>query len=131
MSRVQSVQINLRVPGQVMADLDHLAQEERVARIDLARKILLEGVAQRKRELALRLYREGKASKSRAAEIAGISLWELLDLAAQAELLGRDITALPRCFLSAAAHCQEVAATAHWRWRVRTLPGTRCATALA
>jgi len=60
--------------------------EDRVARIDLARKILLEGVAQRKRELALRLYREGKVSKSRAAEIAGISLWELLDLAAQAEL---------------------------------------------
>ena len=59
-------------------------------------------------------------------------------LAAQAELLGWDITALglpgaalPRCFLSAAAHCQEAAATAHWRWRVRTLPGTRCATALA
>jgi predicted HTH domain antitoxin len=86
MSMVQSVQINLRVSGQVMADLDHLAQEERVARIALARKILLEGIAQRKRELALRLYREGKASKSRAAEIAGISLWELADLAAQAEL---------------------------------------------
>ena len=65
---------------------DASSLEERVARIDLARKILLEGVAQRKRELALRLYREGKASKSRAAEIAGISLWEMVDLAAQAEL---------------------------------------------
>ncbi|MBM4461420.1 MAG: hypothetical protein FJ011_27295 [Chloroflexi bacterium] len=86
MSMVQTAQINLRVPGQVMVDLDHLAQEEHMARVDLARKILLEGVAQRKRELALRLYREGKASKSRAAEIAGISLWEMVDLAAQAEL---------------------------------------------
>ena len=86
MSTVRAVQINLRVPGQVMVDLDHLAQEERIARVDLARKILLEGVAQRKRDLALRLYREGKASKSRAAEMAGISLWEMVDLVAEAEL---------------------------------------------
>lgn len=86
MSKVQTVQLNLRVPAQAISDLDHLAQEERLARVDLARKILLEGVAQRKRDWALRLYREGKVSKSRAAEMAGISLWEMVDLVAEAEL---------------------------------------------
>jgi predicted HTH domain antitoxin len=86
MSTTQSVQINLRVPGQVAAELDDLARQEHVSRIDLARKILLEGIIQRKRELALRLYREGKISKSRAAEIAGISLWEMMDLVEQADL---------------------------------------------
>jgi predicted HTH domain antitoxin len=86
MGKAQSVQINLRVTDQVMAELDGLAQQESVSCISLARMILLEGIAQRKREMALRLYREGKASKSRAAEIAGISLWEMLDLVEQAEL---------------------------------------------
>lgn len=86
MNTGQVVQINLRVPGRVIADLDQLAQAERVTRVDLARKLLLEGVEQRKLDLALRLYREGKVSKSRAAEIAGISLWEMMDQVAQADL---------------------------------------------
>jgi predicted HTH domain antitoxin len=82
----KSTQINLRVPDEVASDLDALAEQERASRIDLARQILLEGIAHRKRDLALRLYREGKVSKSRAAEIAGISLWEMMDLIDQAAL---------------------------------------------
>ncbi len=85
-STFQTVQINLRVPNQIVVDLDDLARRELASRIDLARRILLEGIVQRKRELALRLYREGQVTKSRAAEIAGISLWEMMDLAEQAAL---------------------------------------------
>ncbi len=86
MSTTQSNQINLRVSDELVSDLDALAEQERASRIDLARQILLEGIANRKRSLALRLYREGKVSKSRAAEIAGISLWEMMDLIDQAAL---------------------------------------------
>jgi len=82
----KSIQINLRVPDEVASDLDALAEQERASRIDLARQILLEGIALRKRDLALRLYREGKVSKSRAAEVAGVSLWEMMDLTDQAAL---------------------------------------------
>ncbi len=80
------IQITLRVPDQVASDLDALAEQERVSRIDLARQILLDGMAHRKRALALRLYREGKVTKSRAAEIAGLTLWEMIDLIDQAAL---------------------------------------------
>lgn len=79
-----TVQINLRVPTDVADDLDMLAMGDHLTRIDVARQILLDGVAQRKQALALRLYREGKASKTRAAEIAGVSLWEMIDLIDQA-----------------------------------------------
>jgi len=85
-SATKSIQINLRVPSGVVSDLDALAEQERASRVDLARQILLDGIAHRKRDLALRLYQEGKASKSRAAEIAGISLWEMMDLIDQASL---------------------------------------------
>ena len=84
MSTTKTLQINLRVPPDVVSDLDTLAMQERASRVDLARQILLDGIAHRKRDLALRLYQEGKASKSRAAEIAGTSLWEMMDLIDQA-----------------------------------------------
>lgn len=80
----KSVQINVRVSDEIAAELDALAEQEHSTRVDLARHILLEGLARRKRALALRLYREGKVTKSRAAEIAGISLWEMMDAIDQA-----------------------------------------------
>ncbi len=79
-------QINLRVPADTVTDLDALAVHDHMSRIDVARQILLEGVSERKRRMALRLYREGKATKSRAAEIAGITLWEMMDLIDEASI---------------------------------------------
>jgi predicted HTH domain antitoxin len=79
MNKAKSNQINLRVPSEVVEDLDVLAKQSHLTRIDVARQILLEGVEQRKRERALQLYRESRVSKSRAAELAGISLWQLMD----------------------------------------------------
>lgn len=84
MRATETVQINLRIPAEVAEELDVLAEHEHASRADLARQILLDGLAQQKRAVALRLYREGQASKSRAAEIAGISLWEMLDIIDQA-----------------------------------------------
>jgi predicted HTH domain antitoxin len=80
MSSTKLAQINVRVPEEIAAELDSLRVHEQISRAELARQILLDGIARRKRALALRLYREGKVSKSRAAEIAGISLWEMMDL---------------------------------------------------
>ena len=46
-------------------------------------QINLRVLEERKRAQALELYRQGKASKSKAAEIAGISLWEMMGLIEQ------------------------------------------------
>lgn len=78
--------INLRVPDQVVSELDALAKQEHASRVALTRQILLDGLAHRRHATALRLYSEGKVSKSRAAEIAGISLWEMMDMIDQAIL---------------------------------------------
>ncbi|HYN89170.1 MAG TPA: UPF0175 family protein [Ardenticatenaceae bacterium] len=86
MSTTKTVQINLRVPDAVVSDLDLLAEHDHTARVDVARQILLDGIMVRKRDLALRLYREGRVSKSRAAEVAGLSLWEMMDLIDRAEI---------------------------------------------
>lgn len=80
MTQKSSVQINLRVSDTVATDLDTLAEHEHLTRIDVTRQILLDGIAERKRRLALRLYEGGQVSKSRAAELAGMSLWQWHDL---------------------------------------------------
>lgn len=73
-------QLNIRIPKKLAQELEALAEVEHVAKIDMARQLLWEGVARRKQEVALKLYEEGQVSKSRAAEIAGLSLWEFTEL---------------------------------------------------
>lgn len=76
-------QLNLRIPKKLARELEALAEVEHVAKIDIARQLLWEGIARRKQEIALKLYGQGQVSKSRAAEIAGLSLWEFTDLVEQ------------------------------------------------
>ena len=76
-------QLNLRIPRKLARELAALAEVEHVAKIDMARQLLWEGIARRKQEVALKLYDQGKISKSRAAEIAGLSLWEFSDVVTQ------------------------------------------------
>ncbi len=74
------MQLNIRIPHALAQALEELATAEHLEKIDIARQILWDGVAQRKQTLALKLHAEGKVTKTRAAEIAGLSVWEIVDL---------------------------------------------------
>ncbi len=76
-------QLNLRIPKQLERELEALAEVEHIAKIDMARQLLWEGIVRRKQEVALKRYAQGQVSKSRAAELAGLSLWEFTDLVEQ------------------------------------------------
>lgn len=76
-------QLNIRIPKKLARELAALADAEHIAKIDMARQLLWEGIARRKQEVALKLYEQGQVSKSRAAEIAGLSLWEFTDVVTQ------------------------------------------------
>jgi predicted HTH domain antitoxin len=73
-------QLNIRIPKKLARELEALAEVEHVAKIDMARQLLWEGIARRKQEVALTRYEQGQVSKSRAAALAGLSLWEFTDL---------------------------------------------------
>jgi len=73
-------QVNIRIPSELERELENLAQAENIGKVDIARQILREGVARRKQELALRLYNQGKVTRAKAAQIAGVSLWEITEL---------------------------------------------------
>ena len=72
-------QLNIRVAPGMMEELEEIAREENLAKTDVARRLLSEGIRRWKLEHAIKLYREGHVTKERAAEIAEVSLYEMLD----------------------------------------------------
>ena len=66
-------QLNIRIPNKLARELATLADAEHIAKIDIVRQPLWEGIARWKQEVALKLYEHSQVSKSRAAEIAGLS----------------------------------------------------------
>jgi predicted HTH domain antitoxin len=73
-------QLNIRIPLEMMAEIEEIARQEDLGKTDVARRLLHEGIKYWKLEHALGLYCEGRISKARAAEIAGVSIYEMIDL---------------------------------------------------
>ena len=71
--------ISARIPQEDAAIIDEVALEERTDRTTALKKILLLGAKRYKLERAVRCYQKGAASIGRAAEIAGMSIWEMQD----------------------------------------------------
>ena len=72
-------QLNIRIPQSLVEELEHIAVEEHVERASVARKFLVEGVDRWRLDHALRLYEQGQITKERAAEIARVSIYDILD----------------------------------------------------
>ncbi len=72
-------QVNIRLERDLLEELDELATAESVDRAELARRLLREGLKRERVHHALDRYREGEVSADRAAEVARISLYEMLD----------------------------------------------------
>ena len=83
MGRATYVQLNVRLAPELAERVEEIAQEEKLTRTDVVRRLLSEGVERWKLERAIRLYREGQITKARAAEMAGVLLYDMHDLIRQ------------------------------------------------
>jgi len=72
-------QVNIRLDRRLLDELDRLAALEQVDRSDMARRLLDTGMTSYRGDMAMREYRKGNVSAWRAAEMAGVSLYEMLD----------------------------------------------------
>ncbi|QCP91206.1 uncharacterized protein UPF0175 [Haloarcula quadrata] len=79
--------ISARVPDELEAELDAYLDEENLDRSTAVRKLLSEGLDEWRREQALDQLAAGSITFSRAAEMAGLSVWDFAQLAKE-----RDIT---------------------------------------
>ena len=72
--------LTTRAPDNLAKEIENIAKEEQLDRSSLIRRLLADAVEQRRILKALKLYKENKISIGKAATIAKLSIWEILDL---------------------------------------------------
>lgn len=70
--------ISLRLSEDTLRKLDDLSTREGKDRSTLIRELLEKGIKEKDLDNAVELYRRGEATGWRAAQIAGVSLWNFL-----------------------------------------------------
>lgn len=75
-----SDQLNIRMDRKILENLEELARDENLDRSALVKKILIEGLHQERLNLALQKYVQQQISLERAAEIAQISVHEMIQV---------------------------------------------------
>jgi|688.fasta_scaffold814247_1 predicted HTH domain antitoxin len=96
--------VSTRLEAHELELLESLGRLSGLDRAGLIRSLLKRGLDEMRLELAVKQYREEKATLSRTAEIAGIGLWDLvatmkplgLELHIDDEEFERDLQASPR-----------------------------------
>ena len=79
MSRAAYQQLNVRLAPEMIRELDEIAQEENLDKTTVVRRLLANAIQHWRLENALMLYQEGRITKARVAEMAGVSIYEVMD----------------------------------------------------
>lgn len=79
--------ISARVPDELEDELEAYLEDEKLDRSTAVRKLLADGLEEWRREQALSKLDSGQITFSKAAELAGMTVWDFAQLARD-----RDIT---------------------------------------
>jgi double-stranded uracil-DNA glycosylase len=83
---VKTEQINIRLDADLVSALERVAREESTDRATALRRLLKASLQRWEIDRAIEAYRGGDVSLGRAAEEAGVSQWELLELLRKARV---------------------------------------------
>lgn len=72
--------ISTRIDKRTSTDLIKLAKKKNVGKTIVLREAIAKGLADLKLEQALELYKKGKITMWKAAEVAQINLWEFIEI---------------------------------------------------
>lgn len=75
--------VSARLPKEMVRFIEEIAREERVDKSTILERALEHYLREWRINKAVELYRDGLVTLSRAAEIAGVSIWEMIDVLAQ------------------------------------------------
>ena len=84
--------LTVRVDEETYRGIEEAAADDKVDRSTAARRLLEAGISEHRRRKTLDAYREGKCTLWKAAELAGLSLREMMALA-EAEKIPINVTA--------------------------------------
>ena len=74
------ISISARIPEDIFQELETFMKEESLEKSASIRKLLSEGLHHWKEERALKLLSKGKVTLLNAAQMSGISVWDLADI---------------------------------------------------
>lgn len=87
--------VSARLPKERVRLLEKIAKEEKVDKSTILDRALEHYMREWRLKKAIESYREGMVTLSRAAEIAGVSVWEMIDILAQRKIQSQyDVEAL-------------------------------------
>lgn len=72
--------VSFRLPEETDRMLEELSKEEVKDKSEIVRELLAIGIKEKKLQRAIKLYIEGKATMWKAARIAGLSLWQMMEV---------------------------------------------------
>lgn len=72
--------VSARLDAQELALIQHLAELEGCDRATLIKTLLRKGISHLRRERAVQAFRREEVTVSKAAELAGMNLWDFLAL---------------------------------------------------
>jgi len=72
--------VSARVSKDVVEEIERIIKEEKLEKSAAIRKLIYTGLEQYKKEKAVDLLRRGRVSYQKAAEIAGLNIWEFADV---------------------------------------------------
>ncbi|MFA6330325.1 MAG: UPF0175 family protein [Candidatus Micrarchaeia archaeon] len=93
--------VSFRTQKGLLEDALRLAKSEGRNRSDAFRDIFKVGLSQKRQKLALEKYGRGEVSVGKAAEMAGTSLWEFIELLSEKKV---ELTLTASDVLDAAEH---------------------------
>ena len=73
----------VRIPEEIEKEIQEVIEREGLDKATAVRTLLELGIGEWRKQTALELLRDGKATFAKAAEIAKLSLWEFADLVKQ------------------------------------------------
>jgi len=73
----------VRIPKEIEKEILEVVEREKLDKATVVRNLLELGIAEWRKQTALELLRDGKATFAEAAEMAKLSLWEFADLVKQ------------------------------------------------
>ncbi|MGD0496687.1 MAG: UPF0175 family protein [Candidatus Bathyarchaeia archaeon] len=73
----------VRIPEEIEKEILELVERAKLDKATVVRNLLELGIAEWRKQMALELLRDGKATFAKAAEMARLSLWEFADLVKQ------------------------------------------------
>jgi len=74
------ISVSARIPEDIFKELETFMKEESLEKSSSIRKLLAEGLQHWKEQRALKSLEDGKVTFLKAAEMSGISVWDLADI---------------------------------------------------